>query len=201
MKKNNMLEYLDKQLEKELKEYDFAIDWHTRTHTVEVMVVLYAHNNQHVKVKDLNGIQSEEEIIEFEDMILLYPEDKPVENIENYLAVIPYEGKKGMKKGTIEAIATYMSQVVEQGESDLMDFLQLQKFETELTEFMKNEPSEEELQAFLIEKQTGTTIMDFLQEEDENVFTLKWDDAAFHTLENTLLERSQGTTLYPYPRY
>ncbi|MGX7030381.1 DUF3013 family protein [Vagococcus zengguangii] len=162
MKKKNMLEFLDKQLEKEMKDYDFAIDWNTKEHTVEVMVVLYAHNNQSVTIADLDGIESEEEVIEFEDAILLAPEGKYQGDPHDYLAVLPYAGKKGMKQGTIEAIAKYLYQVVEQGESDLMDFL---------------------------------------QDETQEVFELLWDDAAFAEVEQAQLAKSQGQTEWPYPRY
>ncbi|MGX6980012.1 DUF3013 family protein [Vagococcus elongatus] len=126
MKKKNMLEYLDEQLEKKLKDYDFAIDWDRKTHRVTIIVVLYAHNNQSLKVEDLEGVQSEEEVIEFEDALLLYPQgDQGVEeDREDYLTMLPYEGKKGMTQGEIEGIAGYLFQVLELGEEELMDFLQ-----------------------------------------------------------------------------
>ncbi|MGX6962342.1 DUF3013 family protein [Vagococcus xieshaowenii] len=162
MKKMNMLEYLDKQLEKEMQDYDFAIDWNTKAHTVEVMVVLYAHNNKSVTIADLDGIESEEEVIEFEDAILLAPEGKFTGDPDDYLAVLPYAGKKGMKQGTITAIAKYLYQVVAQGESDLMDFL---------------------------------------QDETQEVFELYWDQDAFAAIEAEQLAKSQGQTEWPYPRY
>lgn len=162
MKKKNMLEFLDKQLEKELGDYDFAIDWDTKNHTVEIIVVLYAHNNQSVTLADLDGIQSEEEVIEFEDAILLAPEGKYSGEADDYLAVLPYAGKKGLKQGTIEAIASYLSQVVAQGEGNLMDFL---------------------------------------QDETQEVFELYWDQEAFAKIEAERLAKSQGQTEWPYPRY
>lgn len=126
MKKKNMLEYLDEQLEKSLKDYDFAIDWDRKTHRVEIIVVLYAHNNQSLKVEDLDGVQSEEEIIEFEDAVLLYPQGNPIDedDKQDYLAVLPYEGKKGMTQGELKGIARYLFQILELGEEELMDFLQ-----------------------------------------------------------------------------
>lgn len=123
MKKENMLTYLEQQLEKKLGEYDFAIDWNTKSHTVEVIVVLYAQNQGEQAIEDTLGTQTEEEVIEFEDSLLLFDPSKSIPSAGDYLATIPFEGKKGLPKSTINAIATYLNDVLTEGESDLMDFL------------------------------------------------------------------------------
>lgn len=123
MKKENMLTYLEQQLEKKLGNYDFAIDWNTKSHTVEVIVVLYAQNQGEQAIEDTLGTQTEEEVIEFEDSLLLYDPSKSTPPAEDYLATIPFEGKKGLPKQTIIAMATYLNEVLTEGESDLMDFL------------------------------------------------------------------------------
>lgn len=123
MKKENMLTYLEQQLEKKLGNYDFAIDWHTKSHTVEVIVVLYAQNQAEQAIEDTVGTQTEEEVIEFEDSLLLFDPSKSTPPTDDYLAILPFEGKKGLPKQTITAIATYLNDVLTEGESDLMDFL------------------------------------------------------------------------------
>ena len=39
------------------------------------------------------------------------------------MAVIPYEGKKGLKKSVVDALIEYLNEVLAEGQSDLLDFL------------------------------------------------------------------------------
>ncbi|MGG5359460.1 MULTISPECIES: DUF3013 family protein [unclassified Enterococcus] len=123
MKKMNLLAYLDEQIEKKINNYDIALDWDTKNHTIEIIVRLFAENNANLEIDDAEGIISEEEIIEFEDGILLYDPKKSVIDAEEYLAVISYEGKKGLPKAKINGIVDYLQEVLDEGQSDLLDFL------------------------------------------------------------------------------
>lgn len=123
MRKDNLLTYLEEQLEKYLGDYDFAIDWNTRQHTVEVIVVLYAENKKANEIEDATGVNTTEDVIEFEDSILIYDPARGDIEQDEYLAVLPYEGKKGMSKRTLIALAKYLRDVLTEGESDLIDFL------------------------------------------------------------------------------
>lgn len=124
MKKETLLSYLEKCLNKRLTEYDFAIDWDKRNQTIEVIVRLYAQNNQAALIEDAEGVTSEEDVIEFEDGLLFYNPEKSQFDPEEYLAVLPYEGKRGLPTYYIESVAKYLQIVLEEGLSDLMDFLQ-----------------------------------------------------------------------------
>ena len=134
MNKENMLTYLEAQLEKHLGEYDFAIDWDTKKHTVEVIVVLYAQNQGEEAFEDAAGVQSEEDVIEFEDSLLLYNPARGAVAADDYLTTIPYEGKKGMEKTMIIAIASYLKDILIEGESDLLDFLNDEEEDQEVFE-------------------------------------------------------------------
>lgn len=123
MKKATMLTYLDQQITKKITEYDVALDWSTKNHSIEIVFRLFAENNSLEQIDDAQGTISEEEIIEFEDGILLYdPEKKSVDEAE-YLAVIPYEGKKGIKKSVLDGLVAYLNEVLIEGQRDLLDFL------------------------------------------------------------------------------
>jgi hypothetical protein len=123
MKKYTMLTYLDQQLTKNITEYDVALDWHTKNHSIEVVFRLFAENSGHEQIDDVAGTLSEEEIIEFEDGILLYNPEKTIVDEEDYLAVIPYEGKKGIKRSLLDGLVDYLNDVLTEGQSDLLDFL------------------------------------------------------------------------------
>ncbi|MEI5991527.1 hypothetical protein A5881_003064 [Enterococcus termitis] len=123
MKKATMLTYLDQQITKKITEYDVALDWNTKNHSIEVVFRLFAENNEHEQIDDLEGTVSQEEIIEFEDGVLFYNPEKTSVDEEEYLAVIPYEGKKGIKQSVLDGFADYLNEVLTEGQSDLLDFL------------------------------------------------------------------------------
>jgi len=123
MKKTTILDYLDTAIEKKITDYDVALDWDTKNHTIEIVVRLFAENQAHFELDDAQGVVSEEEIIEFEDGVLLFNPEKSTFDEQDYLAVIPYEGKKGLASSVAEALIDYLNDVLAQGQSDLLDFL------------------------------------------------------------------------------
>lgn len=157
-----MLTYLDQRLNKEITEYDVALDWDTKTHSIEVIVRLFAENSQQEKIDDIEGTVSEEEIIEFEDAILFYNPQKQEVDAEDYLAVIPYEGKKGIKKSILDGFVSYLLEVLIEGQSDLLDFL---------------------------------------TDENQEVFELKWSDDAFQQSVKKYEEKDSNTIYIAYPSY
>ena len=123
MKKENLLDYLDQAIEKTITDYDVSLDWDTKNHTIEIIVRLFAENKAHFEIDDAEGVVSEEDVIEFEDSILLFNPQKSNFDEADYLAVIPYEGKKGLKKSVVDALIEYLNEVLAEGQSDLLDFL------------------------------------------------------------------------------
>ena len=123
MAKETMLTYLDQRLTKKITDYDVALDWDRRNNTIEVVFRLFAENQQHLQIDDAEGVASEEEVIEFEDGILLFDPQKSKFDEEDYLAAIPYEGKKGIQQAILDGLVDYLKDVLDQGQSDLLDFL------------------------------------------------------------------------------
>lgn len=135
MAKETMLSYLDTQLTKKMDEYEVALDWDTKNHTIEVVIRLFAENKTQLTVDDAAGVTSEEEIIEFEDGILFYDQTKSKFDAEDYLATIGFEGKKGVTKAVINALIRYLPEVLTKGQDDLMDFLVAEEVEVFELEF------------------------------------------------------------------
>lgn len=123
MAKETMLTYLDRQVTKHLGDYEVAIDWDTRNHAIELIVRLFAENTTNVRIDDKEGVTSEEEIIEFEDALLFYDARKTIFDADDYLATIPFEGKKGIKQSVLDAVIAYLPEILVAGQDDLFDFL------------------------------------------------------------------------------
>lgn len=156
MKKETMLDYLDRQLSEKINEFDTAIDWDTRNHTIELIVRLFAENKDGESIDDAQGVVSEEEVIEFEDGLIFYNEQKTKQkpDSEEYLAVIPFDGKKGLKKSVIDGTLAYLNEVLIDGQDELLDFLNDPEKETfelvwETEKFNKAVEQAEENDVFL----------------------------------------------------
>lgn len=123
MAKETMLTYLDQALTKKIPDYDVALDFDSRNHTIEIVVRLFAENKESLAIDDANGVASAEEIIEFEDGILLFDPAKSKFDAEDYLATLSYEGKKGAKRALLDGLVDYLKDILDEGQSDLLDFL------------------------------------------------------------------------------
>ncbi|MEG2707614.1 MAG: DUF3013 family protein [Vagococcus sp.] len=123
MKKEHVLDVLEKELEKYLTEADFAIDWHPKKHQFEVLVALFAENKDQEQIEDEEGVVSEEEVIEFEDGILFYTNPLDVIDKEEYLTTIAFDRKKGLSREWLREFARYLNDVLIEGQNDLFDFL------------------------------------------------------------------------------
>ncbi|MBO0468039.1 DUF3013 family protein [Enterococcus plantarum] len=161
MKKVTMLTYLDQQITKKITEYDVALDWNSKNHIIEVVFRLFAENTTHEQIDDAQGTVSEEEIIEFEDSILFYNPDKSSLAEEEFLAAIPYEGKKGINQSVLDGFVDYLNDVLTEGQSDLLDFL---------------------------------------TDEGQVVFELKWSEEAFKEAVQKY-QKADGDTYIAYPSY
>uniref|UniRef100_UPI00292CA9AD DUF3013 family protein n=1 Tax=Enterococcus faecium TaxID=1352 RepID=UPI00292CA9AD len=50
MKKKDLLTYLDEIIEKQVTDYDVALDWDTKNHTIEIVVRLFAENKAQFEI-------------------------------------------------------------------------------------------------------------------------------------------------------
>ncbi|AHX75693.1 DUF3013 domain-containing protein [Streptococcus agalactiae] len=121
MAKFGFLSVLEEELDKHLN-YDFAMDWDKKNHTVEVTFILEAQNSSAVETVDDQGETSSEDIV-FEDYVLFYNPAKSRFDAEDYLVTIPYEPKKGLSREFLAYFAETLNEVATEGLSDLMDFL------------------------------------------------------------------------------
>lgn len=123
MKQMDFLNYLDQRLDDKVMDYDVALDWNVQNHSIEIVLQLFAENVAGEVIDDSEGVSSEEDIINFEDGILLVDKDKSIFDVEDYLAVIPYDRKKGLSKGFVNGLVDYLVEVLDEGMNELMDFL------------------------------------------------------------------------------
>lgn len=55
------------------------------------------------------------------------------------MAVLPFEGKKGLQQAMIDGLVDYLQEVLDQGQSDLLDFLSDEEAESFELSFSEEE--------------------------------------------------------------
>lgn len=160
MAKKTMVSYLEEQLASQLTDYEVGLDWDRKNHSIEIIFRLFAENPASIALDDVDGVISDEAVIEFEDGILLVDPQKSKYDAADYLAVYPYEGKKGLREGKLAALVSYLKDVLDEGLSDLLDFLNSPADETE--EFFELKWDREVFKALVAEKiKTGNEYLPY----------------------------------------
>lgn len=120
MKKENILTYLEKKLIEILPErYDWALDWQAKKHRIAIYFRIFVENKTGQEIIDEEGVVASE-IIEFEDVIYLCGgKEIPTDA----LYVYSFDRKKGIAQGVLDALVNQLLISLEDGESDLLDFV------------------------------------------------------------------------------
>lgn len=117
-----MIDYLDNTLSEANLEFDWSIEWKKRQHIIEVTFTLYAETTPELVIQDVEGTVNTENIIQFEDAVCFYNPEKSKIIVDDYLAAFPFDLKKGIEKGFIDALVKMLRIVATEGQSDLLDF-------------------------------------------------------------------------------
>ncbi len=124
MAKTDLLTFLESNIDS--LDFDGKIElfWNKRAKTFEMELTFYAENSTSQVITDAEGVSSDEAIISFSDSILFYDEKNATQvEPEAYLACLSYAGKKGWTLARGKAFFSYLQIVLDNGRSDLLDFL------------------------------------------------------------------------------
>lgn len=121
MAKINFVEVLETLFEQEIPN-DFEFIWDKKNFTIALCFIIDIHNPNHVELIDIDGEENTDNIA-YEDAVLFYHPTKSSINPSEYLAVFPYQDKKGLSKEFLITLIAHLKFVLLEGESDLMDFL------------------------------------------------------------------------------
>ncbi|WP_034550214.1 DUF3013 family protein [Carnobacterium funditum] len=122
MTKHDMIDYLESTMSEANLDFDWSIEWKKRQNVIEVTFTLYAETEPELVIQDIEGTVNTENIIQFEDVVCFYNPEKSKIILDDYLAAFPFDFKKGIEKGFIDAFVKMLRIVVTEGQSDLLDF-------------------------------------------------------------------------------
>ena len=120
-KKNGFLDVLDEELSKNFH-YDYEINWDKQNHGITLSFLLEVENSDGIELTDADGLTSNENLL-YEDAVLFYDPEKTKFEEKDYLASIPYDSQ-GFSREFLEFFSKFLQDTVDNGLSDLMDFLE-----------------------------------------------------------------------------
>lgn len=125
MAKLDLVSYLDEKMNERFHDLDWTIEWYKKEKNITLYFSLFAEiSDDAAEIADIEGTIAENEVIEFVDSIVFFdPEKSKIEHSEEYLHIVPFTLKKGLEAGYIDTILSYLQEVLDEGQSDLLDFV------------------------------------------------------------------------------
>lgn len=114
--------YLAELVETELSAFDGEYYWNKRERRFEIFATIYAQNQEHTPLSDVDEVVSSEDYVEFNDGIAFYDEKMKIDANE-FLAVFPFSGRKGLSVAVITATVAYFKDLLIAGQDHLAAFL------------------------------------------------------------------------------
>ena len=103
---------------------DIFVNWNKKDRQFEIELTFYAENKEATLLTDTLGVESTEPVVTFVDEILIYDKNREKNfDEDDYLVCLSYDGKNGWSLAEAKAFVSYLQIVLDNGESDLLDFL------------------------------------------------------------------------------
>lgn len=118
----NIETYLTDLVSKKLVPFEGEVFWNKKAYTFEIYGTIYADNQSHLAIVDVDDVVSSEEVMDFSDGVCFYEESRPVDPSE-FLYAIPFNRKKGIDKKVMLGLVDYFAEVLEKGQEDLEKFI------------------------------------------------------------------------------
>lgn len=129
MKKQTFDDYLFQGIQKLNFDGEIQLNWDQAAFVFELNFTIQVANANQTDLEwaDDSGSEPLEDagVVNYEDSILFYDKNRlnGADYQEDYLKVIDFAGKKGLSKAVLDAFLANLQDTLDDGESDLMDFL------------------------------------------------------------------------------
>ncbi len=121
----NMLDYIGDKMDALDFDGDLNLNWDKSAHVIELEYTMTVITDKDYTIENQDGEVAETGEVSYDDAVLFFDKTrlKGEDYVDNYLAVIPFAGKKGIDQATVDGFFDYFQQVLDDGESDLLDFV------------------------------------------------------------------------------
>ncbi|WP_127848235.1 DUF3013 family protein [Lacticaseibacillus hulanensis] len=120
-----MLDYIGDKMDALDFDGDLNLNWDKEAHVIELEYTMTVTTDQEYQIQNQEGDVAESGEVSYDDAVLFYDKTKinGDDYKEDYLTIIPFAGKKGIDQATVDGFFEYFQQVLDDGESDLLDFV------------------------------------------------------------------------------
>ncbi|WP_125703601.1 DUF3013 family protein [Lacticaseibacillus daqingensis] len=125
-KDTNMLDYIGDKMDALDFDGDLDLNWDKEAHVFEVELTMYVDAAAGFEVEDQDGqTVTDGNEVDYSDAILFYDETRlnGADYADNYLATFGFAGKKGIEQAKVDALFSYLQELLDDGQSDLFDFV------------------------------------------------------------------------------
>lgn len=121
----NMLDYIGDKMDALDFDGDVNLNWDKEAHVIELEYIITVATNQDFQIEDQEGETAADGSVSYEDAVLFFDQTRMngADYADQYLTVIPFNGKKGISQASVDAFFDYFQQVLDDGESDMLDFV------------------------------------------------------------------------------
>lgn len=121
----NMLDYIGDKIDAMDFDGDLDLNWDKEARVFEVELTMTVEAAKGYEVEDQDGQTIDDGEIDYADAILFYDATRlnGDDYKDNYLAVFGFQGKQGIAKATVDAVFSYLQDLLDDGQTDLMDFV------------------------------------------------------------------------------
>ncbi|MCH4170466.1 MAG: DUF3013 family protein [Lactobacillus sp.] len=129
MKAQTFDDYLFQGIQKLDFDGNIELNWDKEAHVFELNFTIQVENSQHTALEWETGDSTEplndSDVVNYDDGVLFYDQTRinGQDYADDYLTILPFDGKKGISKAILNAFLANLQDVLNDGESDLMDFL------------------------------------------------------------------------------
>ncbi|MFT8565937.1 MAG: DUF3013 family protein [Liquorilactobacillus satsumensis] len=123
--KFDLLDFLKLGLSKLDFDGQLELSWNKEQHTFTIEITFVMEKKARALFLDMTGETSPKPAITFVDAILLYDRVffDPRRVQDDYLVCLPFDGQKGWELAKGEALLTYLQILLDNSQSDLIEFL------------------------------------------------------------------------------
>lgn len=129
MKKQTFDDYLFQGIQALNFSGEIQLNWDQAAFVFELNFTIQAQNVNHTQLEwsDEEGSEpvGEKDVVNYDDSVLFYDANRlnGLDYQDDYLTVIKFAGKKGLSKAVLDAFLANLQDTLDDGQSDLMDFL------------------------------------------------------------------------------
>lgn len=119
----DMLTFMENRIDQMDFAGDLNINWDGDIRSFELEITMVGQTND-LEIENQEGGTADQEVT-YDDALLIYDQKKVdgAEYADNYLQIIPFNGRQGIEQATLTGLFNYLETLLDDSMNDFLDFL------------------------------------------------------------------------------